>query len=364
MRLLLTLALALSMACNPSGASNDVQDATTKDAKGAKSKADRAAGGKAAGKAASEGSDDAVAMVGGVPITRSEFEQVAARKTPENGKSLSDAEKQEVLDKLVEEKILYLKALENGLDKDPKVQKVMVNTLLREEVYSKVRNSDFADEELRAYYEEHKDEFVVPEKVQIKRILIRATDERPAPAAKAEAQRLRKEVVADPDNFKELATKFSEGPYKRRGGDLGFVSEDGKPGVDSAIVDRAFSLDVESVSDVFQTDEGFNVIYVANRRDKVERTFQQMKGSVLRKLKNERLQEMYDEYVTGLRGDGPPVDVDEEALAEIEIENLARPGLRPGSGGLAPGGAHGLPGGGDAALPGGDAAVPGARRDK
>jgi parvulin-like peptidyl-prolyl isomerase len=337
MRSVQTIALVFALGCNPGDTSSGASDASVEASDGG-SKAKKSKTKVSSGDAVEP--VEVIATVGGVPITKSEFEQVAARKTPEDGKSLSAAEKQEVLDKLVEEKILYLKALDNGLDEDPKVQKVMVNTLLREEVYSKVRNSDFADDELRAYYEEHKDEFVVPEKVQIKRILIRTTDERPAPAARAEAERLRKEVVSDPTNFKELATKFSEGPYKRRGGDLGFVSDDGKPGVDSAIVEQAFELDVESVSDVFKTDEGFNVIYVANRRDKVERTFQQMKGSVLRKLKNERLQEWYDEYVTALRGSGPPVDIVAAALAAIEVENLARPGLRPG-GGLTPSGPHG-----------------------
>ena len=280
-----------------------------------------------------------IATVGGVPITRDEFEQAASRKTPADGKTLSDAEKQEVLDGLVKEKILYLEALENGLDKDPKVQKVMVNTLLREEVYAKVRNSDFSDEELRAYYDANKSDFVVPEKVQVKRVLIRVTEDRPDEAARAEAERIRKEILADPKNFKELATQFSDGPYKRRGGDLGFISRDGKPGVDQEIVDKAFELDVDQVSEVFKTDDGYNVIYVANRRDKVERTFQQMKGSVLRKLKNERLQEMYDQYVEGLR-QGVSVEVDEAKLSSITVESSARPGLRPGAG-VTGEGAHG-----------------------
>jgi len=278
---------------------------------------------------------EVLATVGGEVVTKTEFEQSAARKTPANGKTLSGEEKTEVLDKLVDDKILYLQALESGLDKDPKVQKVMINTLLREEVYAKVRNSDFSDDELRAYYEANKSDFVVPEKVQVKRILLRVTEDRPDEQSRSEAERIRNEVKADPGNFKELATKYSDGPYKRRGGDLGFISQDGKPGVDQEIVDKAFELDLQKVSDVFKTEDGYNVIYIANKRDKVERTFQQMKGSVLRKLKNERLQEMYDQYVAGLKS-GVTVDVDDAKLTAIEIESSARPGLRPGAG-LQPG---------------------------
>jgi peptidyl-prolyl cis-trans isomerase C len=78
---------------------------------------------------------------------------------------LSAAEKKEVADRMVEDELLYEEALKRGLDKDPKVKKVMVNTLLREEVYANVRSADFTDQELQTYFEAHKDEFIVPEKV-------------------------------------------------------------------------------------------------------------------------------------------------------------------------------------------------------
>ena len=267
-----------------------------------------------------------LAQVGAVNVTQDEFEQAAARKSPAEGETLSSEEKREVLDRLVSEKVLYLKALEKGLDKDPKVQKVMINTLLRDEVYGTVRNSDFGEEELQAYFEAHKAEFVVPEKVQVKRILIRVKDDRSDEDAKAEAERLHKELTANPAQFKDLAAKHSEDPYKRRGGDLGFISKDGKPGLDSALVDKAFSLEVNQLSEVFRTDEGYNILLVANKREAVERTFQQMKGSVLRKVKNEKLKSLYDEYVAKLSA-GVEVTVDTESLDAIEVKAVRRPSL-------------------------------------
>jgi peptidyl-prolyl cis-trans isomerase C len=272
--------------------------------------------------------DDAnvLAQVGSVAVTQAEFEQAAARKSPAEGETLSNEEKREVLDRLVSEKILYLQALEKGLDRDPKVQKVMINTLLRDQVYGTVRNSDFTEEELKAYFEVHKSEFVVPEKVQVKRILIRVKDDRSDEDAKAEAVRIRGELVANPANFKDLAAKHSEDPYKRRGGDLGFISREGKPGLDSALVEKAFQLEVNTLSEVFRTDEGYNILMVANKREAVERTFQQMKGSVLRKVKNERLKTLYDEYVASLAAN-VEVTIDTAALDAIEVKAVRRPSL-------------------------------------
>lgn len=277
---------------------------------------------------------EVLATVNGLQVGAEDFKAAASRKVPSNGKALSTDEKGEVLDRLVDEKLLYLAALDQGLDQDPKVQKVMVNTLLREAVYAKVKNSDFTDEDLQKYFDEHKDEFVVPEKVQIKRILVKVSDERPDDAAKAEAQRILGELEGNVDQFKDLASKHSEDPYKRRGGDVGFVPKDGKPGLDSAIVDKAFGLGVGELSDVFKTDEGYNIVLNANKRDKVERTFQQMKGSVLRKIKNEKLKSLYESYVAELRV-GAKIAKEDAKVAAIEVEPARapkHPGLAPTSG--------------------------------
>ena len=53
-----------------------------------------------------------------------EFQEAAVRKQPAAGDALSDDEKGEVLDRLVDDALLYQKALTLGLDKDPKVRNI------------------------------------------------------------------------------------------------------------------------------------------------------------------------------------------------------------------------------------------------
>lgn len=261
---------------------------------------------------------DPIAWVDGVPIDVARFEESAARKSPADGKALSFDEKKEVIQDLVEEQVLYREALRLGLDKDPKVQKVMVTTLLRNEVYSSVRNSDFTDEVLEAYYDAHKSEFIVPEKVQIKRILLKSGETRSDDEAHRLAFAAFERVRANPDGFADIAAEVSEDPYRRRGGDVGYVSREGKPGLDQALVDAAFRMETGVVAEPFRTAEGWNVVLVAARRESVERTFQQMKGSVLRKVKNEKLKELYDAYVARLSL-GVKVKVDEARLRSIQV---------------------------------------------
>ena len=284
-----------------------------------------------------------LATVGSVTISEREFQTAASRRPPSSGSTLSEEEKREVLDRLISEKLLYLRAVEEGLEQDPKVQKVMINTLLRDRVYSTVRNADFEDDVLRAYYDTHRDEFIIPEKIQLKRSLIRVNDDRTAEEARAEAQRIHAEIAEDPSRFRQLASEFSEGPYKRRGGDIGYVGRDGKAGLDQDVVERGFELDEGQLSEVFETDDGFNVIFVNKRRARVERSFQQVKGAVLRKLKNERLKELYNEFVEGLR------EVNEVTVNEILFEAVeVSPGPQLG----------GLPGRGPAIGPGGGPSLP------
>jgi peptidyl-prolyl cis-trans isomerase C len=280
---------------------------------------------------------DVVATVNGAPLGSISFAQSASRKSPKDSNSLTLEERKEVLDKLVVEELLYQSALEKGYDKDPKVKKVMVNALLRQEVYDSTKNSDFTDTELKAYFDAHKDEFIVPEKVQVYSILIKVNDDRTEADAKAKADRIYTELKKDPSKFREVATKESENPYKRRGGDVGFVPKEGKPGLDSAIVEKAFSMKVETLSKPFKTRDGWNVIYIPAKREENVRSYEKMKGSVLRKVKNEKLKENYDAYTENLKNSAQ-ITVDEAALNNVEVKTSKKPSLQMPNGVQLPGG--------------------------
>jgi peptidyl-prolyl cis-trans isomerase C len=272
---------------------------------------------------------DLIATVGAGGVGVEEFTAAAIRTAPADGEALSAEERKDVLEQLITEEALWQEAAKKGLYRDPKVRKIMVNLLLREEIYSNVNASDFSDEEMQRYYDEHREEFVVPEKIQVKRIFLRVSDKRSLEEATSQASDIRRQIVAAPDRFKELAAEFSEDPYKRRGGDLGYISREGKPGIDPAVVLKAFELDVQAVSEPFEAGGGINIVAVANKRDRVERTFAQMKGTALRKLKNEKYKELTDGYVEGIRKNFN-VKIDEATLAAVDLNaaKVRRPEAR------------------------------------
>lgn len=298
--------------------------------------------------------DPVVARVNGMTITASEFQAAAARRTPANGVSYTPEEREAVMQSLVEEKLLYQRALEQHLDKDPKVQKVMINTLLRDDLYSQVKNSDYTDEMLQDYYNAHKDQFIVPEKVQIRYILVAVTDTRSRAEARDLARDLHRQLEKNPALFSDLAAERSDDAYRRRGGDVGFVGKEGKPGLDPKVVQAAWDLPTGAVSGVFEVEGGYGIVMAAARREAVERTFQQMKGSVLRQVKNEAMKARYDAYVADLMK-GATVKVDDRAVNALEVTPLpTMPSLGQTNGALiggTPGGQTDLSGGADGDCP-------------
>jgi len=269
-----------------------------------------------------------LASINKMEVGTNDFDRVAKRMRPRAG-AITDEFKTEVMDELVNETLLYQEALRQGIDRDPKIRKMMVNTLLKKDVYGTLDPDAITEEELKAYFEEHKEDFVVPEKVQVKRILLKVTDSRPREEARTLAEDLQGQIAANPTSFKALAQEHSQGPYARRGGDLGFVGQKGKPGIDQTLIDAAFDMDKGDVSDVLETDDGFNVLYVPNRRERVERTFEQMRGSVLRKVKSDRYNELYDAYVGRLEADAK-IEMDEAAVTTYEYKVDERSSPVPG----------------------------------
>ncbi len=260
---------------------------------------------------------ETLATVNGMAIGSREFDQAAMRQMGRDG-SLSEEARTEIIARLVDEKLLYQEALRRGIDKDPKLQKMMVNTLLKEAVYNSARTSVISDEELREYFEGHKQDFVVPEKVQVKNIVIKTEKGESADATKARAETVRTEVLSHREDFKNIAQRYSSGPFARRGGEMGFVSQAGKPGVPAVVVEEAFKLDKGEVSEVFASEDGWHIVYVPNRRERVERTFEQMRGSVQRKVKSSRYRQLFDDYVGALKN-GADISIEESKVATHKV---------------------------------------------
>lgn len=100
---------------------------------------------------------------------------------------------------------------------------------------------------------------IIREKIQEKL----SFDETISAAAKKQAQEVMNLVVAGQESFSELAKKYSDDIYGANGGDLGFV----KQGEQAKEIDEAaFTLELNTVSDIIHTKYGYHIIKPTERK--------------------------------------------------------------------------------------------------
>jgi len=95
---------------------------------------------------------DAVAVVDGVPIPRAVYDSAIEGLASAKRNPLTDAEKREALERIIDEELLLRRALELGLaESDPASRKAIVNAMLQFSVADAAKR-DPTEDELRAFY--------------------------------------------------------------------------------------------------------------------------------------------------------------------------------------------------------------------
>ena len=157
-----------------------------------------------------------------------------------------------------------------------------------------------SDEEALAFYKSRQHEFVRPEEVQARHILLRP-DPKGGEEAKQEAvkklQELRKNIVEGKD-FAELARSHSQCPSAEKGGDLGFFSREkmAKP-----FSDAAFALQPGELSDVVETQFGYHLIKLEERRPEGVIPFEEVRDGVVNYLSRQAVKEAVKSHLKQLR---------------------------------------------------------------
>jgi peptidyl-prolyl cis-trans isomerase C len=174
---------------------------------------------------------------------------------------------------------------------------IVINNLIQKEVAPKVVVSD---EEAKKFYDENLDRFKQPESVKASHILVgvdpKATAEEKQ-KAKEKAEALLKKVKAGED-FAALAKKESTCPSSAQGGDLGFFT---KGQMVAPFEKAAFGLKTGDVSDVVETQFGYHVIKVTDRKDGETTKFDEVKEKIKEYLKGQKMQKAVTAYIAELK---------------------------------------------------------------
>ena len=119
------------------------------------------------------------------------------------------------------------------------------------------------------------------------------------------------------EDFAKLATEHSEDPgSKTKGGDIGYFS---KGRMAPEFEKTAFALKTGETSDIIQTNFGFHIIKLEDRRTRSIRPYATVKDQLQKKVAVDKKKKAVDEYVQRISKD---------ADIEIVLDNLFKPGLK------------------------------------
>lgn len=236
--------------------------------------------------------DPVVAIVNGHDIHLSALAKAAQSLPPQ----LQQAPPQELypvlLNRLVDERALLIKARESGIAKKPAVKtqmreaanRALEAAYLRAEVKPKLN-----DAAVKAYYQKHYVGQKQPEEVKARQILVKT---------KAEAEKIIDQLNKGA-KFSALAIKDSIDPGAKNGGELGWFTKDEmvKP-----FADAAFALKPGTYTKTpVQSQFGWHIIKSQGKREKPAPSFDDVKDSIRQKMTDAAITKALENARTGLK---------------------------------------------------------------
>jgi len=290
--------------------------------------------------------EEIIARVNNEIITRSEYDKARQtaeedaksecqnRCTPEQLQNALEDRKKNTLRDLVDQSLLVQRAKDMGVSVEPELIKRLDairienklasmeelekavssqglnwedfknnirNTLLTQRVIGSEVGSHItiSDDEVSKYYEAHKAEYVRPEQVALREIVVSTEGKKPEelPDLKKKAETALKRVQ-DGEDFGEIAKRLSDGSTKGQGGFLG-VYKRGE--LSKELEDRVFKMKRKELTEVMETKQGYLVLEVLEHYDEGEQSLAKVKNEIMDKLYSGRMEPAMREYLKTLR---------------------------------------------------------------
>jgi len=175
---------------------------------------------------------------------------------------------------------------------------LLLQGVMREEVMRKIQ---FKTEEIRAYYDTHKDEFQREERVFLREITVSTQGKQDNPTAVAAAEKKAKDLVDRArrgERFAELAQTNSDSPTAKDGGALDpYKKGDLAPAIEAAVWDKERG----AVTDPIKIPSGLLILRVDEHHKAGLAEFEEVEQEIQNRILDSRRQAALRAYLTKLR---------------------------------------------------------------
>jgi len=181
-----------------------------------------------------------------------------------------------------QEYIEKLKVSRANIDMASVIDAIKVRKYLSVKVYQPI---DVSEMEIRAYYNEHLEEFHKKQEVLLYQILVKD---------KETALRIREILDNNPQKFEELAKKESISMEAAQGGLMGYFEEGTLPKDMEQVV---FSLSPPTISPVVESSYGFHIFKITEKKKGRLLFLEKVKPEVKQILLSEKLRAAYQDFL-------------------------------------------------------------------
>ena len=259
--------------------------------------------------------DTEIASIDGTKIYLSDVERTAASQgLIEVGSPLTPGQPifQKVLDELIDQRLLALDALRRSLDQEDETrrrlsvarERILGNVLVETHLKDKVSEAT-----IRRMYDEQAGLRDRGTEIQARHILLKTEEEAVTMVAK----------LSEGADFAALAKEFSEDEGSReKGGDLGYFTNDM---LDEVFTQQAFATQKGERSAPFETEYGWHIVEVQNRRQAPQPSFEEMRGEILNFMTYDEIQIL----LKSLRAQGEVKLLFGQAVTQKDAPSLETP---------------------------------------
>lgn len=159
-----------------------------------------------------------------------------------------------------------------------------------------MKNIKINDNEIKTYYDNHKDEFT-KEEVRASQILISTLDDNNNVVNQEQKEKLKDkaedilEKLKNNEDFAILAKEYSDDKNSGKdGGDLGYFSKEDK-NID--FTNPVFKLEKDQLSDIIETEYGYHIVKVTDNKS-VTKTLEESKEDIKNKILNQKYTQHID----------------------------------------------------------------------